>query len=65
MSTYECKLCNYLTNDQSNFIKHKKSIKHNKKEEQPNNSTNKIQIESQRDSKARLVKQTSSKATGQ
>jgi len=46
MVTYECKLCSYLTNDQSNFIKHKKSAKHTKKEEQYKNSTNKIQNDS-------------------
>lgn len=32
MSQYECKLCSYSTKDQSNFIKHKKSIKHTRKE---------------------------------
>jgi len=29
--TYECKLCNYTTSDRSNYSKHKKSVKHQKK----------------------------------
>lgn len=48
MVQYECKLCCYITLDQSNFMKHKKSVKHTKKENDLNNSTNKIQKESKK-----------------
>jgi len=34
MATYECKLCIYSTNDQSNYKKHEKSARHTKKIEE-------------------------------
>ena len=34
MNKYECVLCNYSTNNQSNYLKHNKTTKHIKKEEE-------------------------------